>query len=108
MKILAPALFGTSALGSSVAQLRSAATSANLDEAGRRHYRRQSFFCPVRAFLSSLVDDSAFEDVSLDREIGVIFTSNGPLIYRHETNRPANGRSAPLPNRKDQESDLRL
>jgi hypothetical protein len=45
-----------------------------------------SFFIAVRAFVSGLIDDSAYQQVSLGREIFVIFTSNGPLVYRPETN----------------------
>jgi hypothetical protein len=44
-----------------------------------------SFFVALRVLVSRLIDDSAYRDVSVGREISVIFTLNGPLIYRHKT-----------------------
>jgi hypothetical protein len=46
----------------------------------------RSFFRAVRAFLSGSVDDLAFQDVSLHRQVSIIYTPNGPLIYRWEQN----------------------
>jgi hypothetical protein len=55
-------------------------------EGVRRERNTHSFFSAIRAFLRRLVDDSAFRDVSLSREISIIFTANGALIYRWESN----------------------
>lgn len=46
-----------------------------------------SFFRAVRVFLSGLVESSAFHEVSLGREVSIVFTSNGPLIHRREANK---------------------
>ena len=62
---------------------RSPATFVETDR-GREHPR--SFLANLRTFLFGLVDRSAFQDVSLGREISVVFTSNGPLVYRRQTN----------------------
>jgi hypothetical protein len=40
----------------------------------------------VEALLSEIIDSSASEGVSSDREVSIIFTANGPLIYRWESN----------------------
>src|SRR4029077_13155848 len=34
----------------------------------------------IRGFLSGSVDDLAFQDVSLHRQVSIIYTPNGPLI----------------------------
>src|SRR5260370_9757472 len=70
------------------------AISANPDEESRSHRNRSSFFVAVRAFLSGLLDDSAYQHVSLGREVSVIFTSNGPLVYRVETNNDVQNKPA--------------
>jgi hypothetical protein len=46
-----------------------------------------SFFHAVRLLLSGLVESSAFHEASLGREVSIVFASNGPLIYRWETNK---------------------
>jgi hypothetical protein len=46
----------------------------------------RSFFREIRAFLSGSVDDLAFQDISLHRQVSIIYTPNGPLIYRWEQN----------------------
>src|ERR1700745_2792679 len=51
----------------------------------------RSFFRAVRAFLSGSVDDLAFQDVSLHRQVSIIYTPNGPLIYRWEQDRSERG-----------------
>jgi benzaldehyde dehydrogenase (NAD) len=63
-----------------------AASSTILDEEHRLSRSVHSFFRAVRVFLSGLVDSSAFQEVSLGREVSIVFTSNGPLIYRWEAN----------------------
>jgi len=57
-----------------------AAPSIILDEGPRLSRSTQGFFRAVRVFLSGLVDRSAFQKVSLGREVSSIFTSMGPII----------------------------
>jgi hypothetical protein len=59
-----------------------AAPSIFLDEGHRLRRTAHRFFRAVRAFLSGPIDTSAFQEVSLGREVSNVFTSNGPLIYR--------------------------
>jgi hypothetical protein len=65
----------------------SAAPSLVLDEGHLLRRTAQSFFRGVRIVLSGSIDSSAFQEVSLGREVSIMFTSNGPLIYRWEGNR---------------------
>jgi hypothetical protein len=44
----------------------------------------RKLFRALRGFLSSVVDSSAFQDISVKQQVEIIFTSNGPLIYRCE------------------------
>jgi hypothetical protein len=60
----------------------------------------RSFLRAVRAFLSRPVDGFAFQAVSLGQQVSIIFTSNGPLIYRWELNNRGNGRSAAIGGQK--------
>jgi hypothetical protein len=62
------------------------AAPSNILEGHRPCRSVDSFFRAVRVFLSGLVDSSAFQEVSLGREVSIVFTSNGPLIYRWEAN----------------------
>ncbi len=62
------------------------AAPSNILEGHRPGRSVDSFFGAVRVFLSGLVDSSAFQEVSLGREVSIVFTSNGPLIYRWEAN----------------------
>ena len=59
-----------------------AASSTILDEGHHPSRSVHSFFRAARVFLSGLVDSSAFQEVSLGREVSIVFASNGPLIYR--------------------------
>jgi hypothetical protein len=64
------------------------------EEESRMHPNWFCFFGAIRGFLSRLVDDSAYRDVCSGREISVVFTANGPLVFRPEPknvvqNRPA-------------------
>ncbi len=61
------------------------------DEGPRLSRSAHTFFRAVRIFLSGLVDSAAFQEVSLGREVSIIFTSSGFLIYRQEAN---NGKSS--------------
>jgi hypothetical protein len=63
-----------------------AASSAILDKGHRPSRNVYSLIRAVRVFLSGLVDRSAFQEVSLGREVSILFTSNGPLIYRWKAN----------------------
>ena len=73
-------------------------TSIISEKGGCPSGNTRSFFRAVRAFLSGSVDDLAFQDVSLHRQVSIIYTPNGPLIYRWEPNtggpREAAGRGA--------------
>ena len=63
-----------------------AACSTILDKGHRPSRNVYSRIRAVRVFLSGLVDRSAFQEVSLGREVSILFTSNGPLIYRWKAN----------------------
>ena len=63
-----------------------AAPSLILDEGHRLRRSAYSFFHAVRTFLSGSIDSSAFQEISSGREVAIIFTSNGPLIYRWDRN----------------------
>jgi hypothetical protein len=75
-----------SAYGSDTIPSCRAALSVILDEGYRLSCSAHSFFRAVRTFLSGLIDSSAFDNDSLGREVSVVFTSNGALIYRWESN----------------------
>jgi hypothetical protein len=62
------------------------AAPSTLDEGYRPSRSAHGFLRVVRIFLSDLIDSSAFHSDSLGREVSVIFTSNGPLTYRWESN----------------------
>ena len=64
----------------------SAPPSIILDEGHDPRRTANSFFWAVRVFLSGLVDRSTFQHISLNREVSVVFTSTGPMIYRCEMN----------------------
>jgi hypothetical protein len=81
-----PASIAPSAPDSGAVLLPPLAVSAIPDEKTNRPRYWSSFLVAVRAFVSSLIDDSAYRHVSSGREIFVIFTSNGPLVYRAERN----------------------
>jgi hypothetical protein len=46
-----------------------------------------AFFRSLRAVLSGVLDSSAYDQVSLGREVSVAFTSQGPVVYRCGRNR---------------------
>ena len=52
-----------------------------LIESGRRGYW-YAFFRSLRAVLSGVLDSSAYDHISLRREVSVAFTSQGPVVYR--------------------------
>lgn len=59
-----------------------AAPSITLNDRHRVGRIPERFFRRVRSLFSALLDNSAFQEVSLGREISVIFTTNAPLVYR--------------------------
>src|SRR4030088_1360270 len=61
-----------------------AAPSVTLDQRHRLTRTPRSFLRAARVFLSSLVDNSPFQEVTLCREASILFTCNGPLVYRWE------------------------
>jgi hypothetical protein len=73
---------------------RSPANFAVPRERDRRQKHPRSSFGSLRALLFRLIDSSAFRVVSLGREVSIIFTANGPLIYRLETNQDVRNKSA--------------
>jgi len=89
-----PSSIAPSAPDSGAVPLPPLAVSGIPTEESRSHRNRSSFCVAVRAFLSGLIDISAFQDVSLGREISVVFTSNGPLVYRAERNNDVQSKPA--------------
>jgi hypothetical protein len=69
-----------------------AAPSLVLEERHRLRRTAHSFFRAVRVLLSGPVHSCAIQEVSSGREISIVFTSNGPLIYRWEENNSNNGK----------------
>jgi hypothetical protein len=61
--------------------------------AGRRADR---FFRGVRFLFSGLLDNSAFQEVSLGREVSVVFATNAPLVYRCRADNAADGPATPI------------
>jgi len=62
------------------------APSVILDKGGRLSHSAHRFFRVARVILSGLIDSCAFHNHSLGREVSVLFTSTGPVIYRWESN----------------------
>ena len=55
-----------------------------IERNGRRCW--YTFFRSLRTLLAGVLDCSAYDQVSLGREVSVAFTSPGPLIYRYVGN----------------------
>jgi hypothetical protein len=70
------------------------ASAPVVSEKGLSSNDARKFFRSVREFLSSIVDSSAFQDASVHHEVSIIFTSNGPLIYRCDTHKDVQNRPA--------------
>jgi hypothetical protein len=51
---------------------------------GRRSW--YAFFRCLRAVLSRVLDRSVYDQISLGREVSVVFTAQGPVIYRYGWN----------------------
>ena len=71
-----------------------AAPSITLDRGHRPSRTPRSFLRAARVFLSGLVDNSPFQEVSLRREASILFTCNGPLVYRWEADNGDRSESA--------------
>jgi hypothetical protein len=80
--IRSPAPNGTPTFWSDAVPSGSAAPSTIPDEGQNPSRSAYSVFRAIRMFLSGLVDSSAYQEISAAQEICVIFTSNGPLVYR--------------------------
>jgi hypothetical protein len=50
---------------------------------GRSWY---AFFRSLRAVLSGVLDSTPYDQISSGREVSVVFTSQGPVIYRYGRN----------------------
>jgi hypothetical protein len=72
--ISAPTAIATSASDSSLVQLRSTATSADLHEAWRRHRHSHGFFGAALPFLISLI--SMIASLPLARRLSIKFAGN--------------------------------
>src|SRR5258708_33792626 len=68
-----------------------AAPSVTLDQGHRLSRTPLSFWRAARVFLSGLVDNSPFQEVSLRREASILFTGNGPLVYRWDADNGEQG-----------------
>ena len=77
----------TSAFKSDAVPPCGAAPSIISDEGPRLSRSAHGLFRAVRVFLSGFVDSAAFQEISLGREVSIIFTSSGPLIYRQKVNK---------------------
>ena len=81
-----PASIAPSAPDSGAVPLPAWAASLVGGEQNRPYRSWSNFSVAIRTLASRLIDDSAYRHLSLGREISVIFTSNGPVVYRLETN----------------------
>jgi hypothetical protein len=60
------------------------APAVRLNQGHRLRHTAARFWCTARVFLSNSVDSSPLQEVSLRREASILFTGNGPLVYRWE------------------------
>jgi hypothetical protein len=56
--------------------------------------RVQRTFRSLRVLISGLLDRTAYDQVSLGREVSVAFTSQGPVVYRYGHHRSSDSVSA--------------
>jgi hypothetical protein len=56
-----------------------------------------TFFRSLRAVLSGGLDSSPYDQVSLGREVSVVFTSQGPVVFRYGRNSPVVKLAEPKP-----------
>jgi len=55
-----------------------------IESSGRRCW--YAFFRSLRAVISGVLDSSGYEQISLGREVSVVFTSQGPVVYKYGRN----------------------
>ena len=67
-----------------------------------------TFFRSLRAVLSGVLDSSAYNQVSLGREVCVAFTSQGPVIFRYGRNSPVDSVSATRETNRRTNSGVKL
>ena len=87
----------TSTVRSDALPPEGAAPSIILDDRHRVGRNTDRFFRGVRFLFSGLLDSSAFQEVSLGREVSVIFTTNTPLVYRCRADNASNGPTPAIP-----------
>jgi hypothetical protein len=63
----------------------------------RLYHNLSSVVQRIRVVLSGLTDKSAYQQVSLGREIFAVFTAQGPLVYRCRPNHARDSASADSP-----------
>ena len=63
-------------------------------------------FRALRAFLSKLVNNRPFQDISLRREVSYVMTANGPLLYRWPPNNLRQPENHEAPGPQGKEADL--
>jgi hypothetical protein len=85
MKTPSPASIEPLAFGSNAVPPCRLAPSTIADERQRPSRSAYSVFRPIGMFFSGLADSSAYQGISSAREISIIFTANGPLMYRWES-----------------------
>jgi hypothetical protein len=69
---------------------------AALSSRHRADRNANRFFRGVRFIFSGLLDNSAFQEVSLGQEVSVVFPMNGPLVYRCRADNSAEGPATPI------------
>jgi hypothetical protein len=87
----------TSTVRSDALPQASAAPSITLDDRRRLGRHTDRFFRGVRFLFSGLLDNSALQEVSLGREVSVMFTTNAPLVYRCRPDNASNGPTPAIP-----------
>jgi hypothetical protein len=64
----------------------SAVTTCSTGSGANNSSHRGGVFGTLRGLTSSLVDSAPFRQVSLNRELSIVWTSNGPLVYQSKSN----------------------
>jgi hypothetical protein len=83
--------------GNSEETVRVCPATTGINAAGVDSWTRRfgKFFRTIRAFCFQWFDASPYQQVSLGREVSMVVTSNGPLVYRweskDESTKPHNG-----------------
>src|SRR5215469_4151527 len=58
------------------------------DQGRRQPSRRRNFLRLIRGIVACLLDSSPYQQISRRRECSIVFTSSGPLVYRHRVENP--------------------